>query len=167
MERESYLPVFLFLSLVTALTFFSVPCLAKDSAASSKLKFGVRFYPITPALVEKPMDISFHGRSSRTQGEILSNPLESPRKKDSNTMEIISQRKVSTPSASIKFNDHLGRIHSYLFQYIRITPCPSQLDIKQGYSLGTRTEKQKDRIAVEILADPFDLSGGLVFIMPI
>ncbi len=167
MERESYLPFFIFLCLVMVLTVFSIPCLAKDSAVSGELKFGVRFYPSTQALVEKSMDISFHGRVDNSQGDFRSDDVDLSMKNDSNAMKIISSGDVVSPSAPIKFHDHLDRIHAYLFQYISINPSFPGLDIKQEYSLGTRKSEQKDSISFEILADPSDLSGGLVFIMPI
>ncbi len=168
MERKFYLPFFLFLCVSMAqLILFAPPCSAEDGVAPGKtsftpgeLRFGVRIYPITRELVEKPMDISFHGRSDNDH-------VESSRENSSGSMETISPGDAIGPSAPIGFNDHLDRIHAYLFQYISITPSVSNLDIKQGYSLGISTAEQRDRISFEIQADPSDLSGGLVFIMPI
>ena len=175
MERDSYLPLFLFVCLVMAqVTLLSIPCLAQDHIAPGKasftpgeLKFGVRIYPITRELVEKPMEISFHGRSGNHHDDLRSDHLESSGENSSGSMEIISRGDAIGPSAPIGFNDHLDRIHAYLFQYISITPSVSNLGIKQGYSMGTKIAKQRDHISFKIQADPSDLSGGLVFIMPI
>lgn len=168
MERKFYLPFFIFLGVIMALmTLLALPCSAEDgvlpgktSFSSGELKFGVRIYPITRALSEKPMDISFHGRSGNDLAA-------APRENSSRSLETISPGDVIEPSAPIGFNDHLDRIHAYLFQYISIEPSVSNLDIKQGYSMGITTAEQRDRISFEIQADPSDLSGGLVFIMPI
>ncbi len=168
MERKFYLPFFLFLCVIMAqMTLFAPPCSAGDGVVPGKtsftpgeLKFGVRIYSITRALAEKPMNISFHGRSGNDH-------VESSRENSSGSMETISRGDAIGPSAPIGFNDHLDRIHAYLFQYISIAPSVSNLNIKQEYSMGINTAEQRGRISFEIQADPSDLSGGLVFIMPI
>jgi len=137
----------------------------EDHMDSSFFGPGFHILPITRALMEMPMPISFNGISrANPQFEIRNEMGENGIQGDG----VRAGVRLSMPAAGI--NTGLARIRNTLFRYIQVSGLcdPGDISAADGFDdLETGSGAGTGDITLEFQADITDMSGALFFVMKI
>lgn len=139
------------------------PGFCQDRMDSNLLGPGFHILPITRALMEMPMPISFNGTRANPHSEIRhemgQNGIQGS--------EIRSGVRLSMPTAGISAG--LARIRNSLFRYIQVSGPNGPGDVSAAGGIGGEIGFRPDThdITLEFQADITDMSGALFFVMKI
>ncbi len=146
----------IFVMIPALMEFSASPGLCQESLKASP-DFRVRIYPVSQALTQLPMPISFNGVSGSSEASTPTEVVDGP------TTQI--QRR-SGESGSISTG--LTRIRAYLFQYIQLgTSAISVPNMNDYIPAGIEKDNAGKEYSLEFQADIEDLSGALLFVMKI
>jgi len=157
-----FLGVWLMLTLIM-LTGNSGFC--QDRIASNLFGSDFHILPITRALMEMPMPISFNGISGARS---YSKNLEKMGKNGMRGDRVRAGVRFSMPTAGI--NAGLARIRNSLFRYIRVSGPGRQgdvLPVDELEDFETGSAVDTGDLSLEFQADITDMSGALFFVMKI
>ncbi len=154
-----------FLLILTLIILTGNPGFCQDRIGSNLFGPGFHILPITSALMEMPMPISFNGISGTSS---YSDTREKMGKNGIPGNRVRAGVRFSMPTAGI--NAGLARIRNSLFRYIQDSGPGGQGDVlavDESEDFETGSAIDTGDISLEFQADITDMSGALFFVMKI
>ena len=133
--------------------------LCQDSLNGEIPGFRLRVFPISQALAQIPMPISFNGISGHTQSFDQADA----------DAGLSVDGKTDIETTKEETSVRLTGIRAYLFQYIQLSALSSytpRLNLSRESS-GSGNKNYDNEYSIEFQADVKDLSGALLFVMKI
>lgn len=160
--RVLYLQRIFLISLITTVWVIMVAALSEgicqEGRELSPGGTGFGILPITRALTEMPMPISFHGS---THDDPYLSPADSagrPGKSDGHAQ-------IRLPLAAPGLNAQLNRFRGFLFRYIQVAPSEPLVSGTSEFDYPEKSVSAANDISLEFQADITDLSGALFIVM--